>query len=130
MFELVDMDLHLREHVAKKENYFSRSLCNQILGKFSIALGYKGEENLKNCIYGDIPIMKTIVEKASSHSETQPFISQTRYFSPTNLPSNVDCLVLACFVMLTVEFLFPKVSALMKKSRPLMLNYFKLYIEQ
>ena len=126
MFELVDMDLHLREHVAKKENYFSRSLCDQILGKFCIALGYKGEENLKNCIYGDIPIMKTIVEKASSHSETQPFISQTRYFSPTNLSSNVDCLVLACFVMLTVEFLFPKVSALMKKSRPLMLNYFKL----
>lgn len=75
MYELVDMDLHLREHVAK--NYFSRSLCNQILGKFCIALGYKGEENLKNCIYGDIPIMETIVEKASSHSETQPFISQT-----------------------------------------------------
>lgn len=32
--------------------------------------------------------------------------------------------------MLTVEFLFPKVSALMKKSQPLMLNYFKLYTEQ
>lgn len=69
MFELVDMDLYLREYVVKKENYFFCLLCNYIFGKFCIVLGYKGEENLKNCIYGDILIMKIIVEKVLSYFE-------------------------------------------------------------